>query len=85
MVFPSPCGSGSGEGNARSNGGCVHPSPYPLPQGEGKSLVVASDSGCGSHNFSNRIALPLAIFALSSAHSGIVGSQSVPGLFSTNG
>ena len=37
------------------------------------------------HSFSSRTALPLAIFALSSAQSGMVGSQSVPGLLSTNG
>jgi len=37
------------------------------------------------HSFSSRTALPLVIFALSSAQSGMVGSQSVPGLLATNG
>ena len=38
-----------------------------------------------NQSFSSLIALPLAIFVLSSAHSGMLGNQSVPGLLSTKG
>src|SRR5207302_9156508 len=37
------------------------------------------------HSFSNRLTLPLRIFALSSSHSGLRCTQSVPGLFLTDG
>ena len=59
-----------------------HPSPCPLPSPQ----VGRRERGVHLlHSFNSRIAFPLAIFALSSAQSGIVGSQSVPGLLRTNG
>jgi hypothetical protein len=50
------------------------------------SVAISGQSGTRrGYSRSSRVAFPLAILARSSAQSGIVGSQSVPGLLATNG